>query len=416
MINATMDFGQVLILTASLSFLGLGATPPSPEWGLMIDDGTQNFYQWWISLGPGLAILTRRDGRQLPRRRPARPLRRQGPRLSRWSEPLLSIRDLRVTFGARDRRAAAGGARRRPRRRRRRAGRRRRRVRARARASRCSPCSGCSARTPRPPGRCASTATSCSARRRPCCGASAGGRIGTIFQDPLTSLNPAHTIGDQLAEAVLAHHPRARKRAKRRRRRPARAGVDPRRQPAAAGLPPRALGRHAPAGDDRHGAGQRPRAADRRRADHRARRHDPGPDPRRAGATCSASRDLAVVLVTHDLGVVAGLAERVNVMYAGRVVERGDAVGVFHRQNHPYTRGPAGVPAPARPAPRPRADRRARPPSLDQLPDAAARSTPAARSPSTAAAHELPELRDVRRRRRRRATSPPPARSRHATA
>jgi peptide/nickel transport system permease protein len=58
LINATMDFGQVVILTASLSFLGLGATPPSPEWGLMIDDGTKNFYQWWISLGPGLAILS----------------------------------------------------------------------------------------------------------------------------------------------------------------------------------------------------------------------------------------------------------------------------------------------------------------------------------------------------------------------
>ncbi len=58
LINATMDFGQVVILTASLSFLGLGATPPSPEWGLAIDDGTRNFYQWWISLGPGLAILS----------------------------------------------------------------------------------------------------------------------------------------------------------------------------------------------------------------------------------------------------------------------------------------------------------------------------------------------------------------------
>lgn len=58
LVNATMDFGQVVILTASLSFLGLGAAPPSPEWGLMIDDGTKNFYQWWISLGPGLAILS----------------------------------------------------------------------------------------------------------------------------------------------------------------------------------------------------------------------------------------------------------------------------------------------------------------------------------------------------------------------
>lgn len=58
LINATMDFGQVVILTASLSFLGLGATPPAPEWGLMIDDGAKNFYQWWMSLGPGLAILS----------------------------------------------------------------------------------------------------------------------------------------------------------------------------------------------------------------------------------------------------------------------------------------------------------------------------------------------------------------------
>ena len=46
------------MLTASLSFLGLGATPPSPEWGLMIADGAKNFYQWWIALGPGLAILS----------------------------------------------------------------------------------------------------------------------------------------------------------------------------------------------------------------------------------------------------------------------------------------------------------------------------------------------------------------------
>ena len=58
MINATMDFGQVLVFTASLSFLGLGATPPSPEWGLMIDDGSKSFYQWWMSLGPGLAIFS----------------------------------------------------------------------------------------------------------------------------------------------------------------------------------------------------------------------------------------------------------------------------------------------------------------------------------------------------------------------
>lgn len=58
LINATMDFGQVVLLTASLSFIGLGASPPTPEWGSMIDEGAKNFYQWWICAGPGVAILS----------------------------------------------------------------------------------------------------------------------------------------------------------------------------------------------------------------------------------------------------------------------------------------------------------------------------------------------------------------------
>lgn len=58
LVNATMDFGQVVLLTASLSFIGLGAKPPSPEWGSMITEGAKNFYQWWIAVAPGVAILT----------------------------------------------------------------------------------------------------------------------------------------------------------------------------------------------------------------------------------------------------------------------------------------------------------------------------------------------------------------------
>ena len=58
MINATMDFGQVVLLTASLSFIGLGARPPTPEWGAMISEGAVDFYYWWIAAGPGLAILS----------------------------------------------------------------------------------------------------------------------------------------------------------------------------------------------------------------------------------------------------------------------------------------------------------------------------------------------------------------------
>jgi len=58
LVNATMDFGQVVLLAASLSFIGLGAVPPSPEWGAMISEGATKFYNWWIAFGPGMAILT----------------------------------------------------------------------------------------------------------------------------------------------------------------------------------------------------------------------------------------------------------------------------------------------------------------------------------------------------------------------
>ena len=58
LVSATMDLGMIIILVASLSFLGLGALPPSPEWGAMITEGAANFYQWWIAAGPGLAMVT----------------------------------------------------------------------------------------------------------------------------------------------------------------------------------------------------------------------------------------------------------------------------------------------------------------------------------------------------------------------
>jgi peptide/nickel transport system permease protein len=57
-VNATMDFGQIVLLAASLSFIGLGAVPPTPEWGQMISEGALYFYRWWIAAGPGIAILS----------------------------------------------------------------------------------------------------------------------------------------------------------------------------------------------------------------------------------------------------------------------------------------------------------------------------------------------------------------------
>lgn len=56
-VNMTMDVGQVILLAAGLSFIGLGAQPPTPEWGQMIAEGASNFYCWWIALGPGMAIF-----------------------------------------------------------------------------------------------------------------------------------------------------------------------------------------------------------------------------------------------------------------------------------------------------------------------------------------------------------------------
>ncbi|MCU1543824.1 MAG: transporter permease [Microbacteriaceae bacterium] len=58
LVLATLDFGNAILLLSGLSFLGLGATPPTPEWGAMVADGVQQFSDWWIAAVPGLAIFT----------------------------------------------------------------------------------------------------------------------------------------------------------------------------------------------------------------------------------------------------------------------------------------------------------------------------------------------------------------------
>ena len=58
LVKATLDFGNVILLGAGLSFLGLGAVPPQPEWGAMISQATETFGQWWVGTFPALAIMT----------------------------------------------------------------------------------------------------------------------------------------------------------------------------------------------------------------------------------------------------------------------------------------------------------------------------------------------------------------------
>jgi len=57
-VKGTIDIGNAIILTAALSFIGLGAIPPAPEWGAMIAAGQSKFEYWWAATFPGLAILS----------------------------------------------------------------------------------------------------------------------------------------------------------------------------------------------------------------------------------------------------------------------------------------------------------------------------------------------------------------------
>src|SRR5437867_1016932 len=54
---ATIDLGAAVVTAAGLSFLGLGVTPPTPEWGAMVSAGRELLVQWWVASFPGLAIF-----------------------------------------------------------------------------------------------------------------------------------------------------------------------------------------------------------------------------------------------------------------------------------------------------------------------------------------------------------------------
>ncbi|MGI9613650.1 MAG: ABC transporter ATP-binding protein [Acidimicrobiales bacterium] len=166
-----------------------------------------------------------------------------------------------------------------------------------------------------------------------------GRRIGMIFQDPLTSLNPVITIGQQLGGAIAAHHGRMRTDALRKRAtelldlvsipEPDRR-IDSYPHELSGGMRQRAMIALAVANEPDVLIADEPTTA--------------------LDVTIQAQilevlqeirtkRGLAIVLITHDLGVIAGIADRLAVMYAGRVVEQGTVDDVFAESRHPYTRG-----------------------------------------------------------------------------
>ena len=136
-----------------------------------------------------------------------------------------------------------------------------------------------------------SKASTCATPRRAQWRDLRGGRIGMVLQDPKYSLNPVMRVGEQIEESLRDHQGLRGREARDASARAAVGRAHPRPAPRRRRLAARAVGRHGPAGDDRHDAGGRARPADRRRADLGARRHRPAAgagDPRRSGQPSAA--------------------------------------------------------------------------------------------------------------------------------
>jgi len=199
-----------------------------------------------------------------------------------------------------------------------------------------------------------------------------GADLAMVFQDPLSSLNPAHRVGDQIAEALLTHTMRDKRAARRR----AADLLD------RVGIPQ--AGDRARDFPHQFSGGMRQRAmiamaiANQPKlliADEPTTALDVTIQAQVLEVLQHAQRETgaAMLLITHDLGVVAGLADRVVVMYAGRIVEEGALDAIFYEPRHPYTLGLLGsLPRLDRDRSVPLATIPGSPPSMLSLPDGCA--------------------------------------------
>jgi peptide/nickel transport system ATP-binding protein len=168
-----------------------------------------------------------------------------------------------------------------------------------------------------------------------------GRQIGAVFQDPLTSLNPLYTVGRQLVETIRTHLPMDERQARER-------AIDLLRQ---TGIPaPEARVEQYP---HQFSGGMRQRvvialalAAQPRLivADEPTTALDVSIQAQSIALLKRLAKEqgASVMLVTHDMGVIAETCDRVAVMYAGRIVEMGPVHEVIHRPAHPYSSGLMG--------------------------------------------------------------------------
>ncbi|MBS0662275.1 MAG: ABC transporter ATP-binding protein [Verrucomicrobia bacterium] len=164
-----------------------------------------------------------------------------------------------------------------------------------------------------------------------------GKRVAMIFQDPMTSLNPYLRISEQLIEPLLIHEPVSRRDALAR-------GVA---MLEAVGVNDAANRIHSYPHEFSGGMRQRVMIAmalitrpELLIADEPTTALDVTVQAQILELIKRLQRelDMAVIFITHDLGVVSGLCDRVQVMYAGRIVETGDTRTLFRSPRHPYTR------------------------------------------------------------------------------
>jgi peptide/nickel transport system ATP-binding protein len=165
-----------------------------------------------------------------------------------------------------------------------------------------------------------------------------GNEISMIFQDPMTSLNPVHTIGRQLLEAVQLHEKMPKQAARRRALEMVKAVGIPRAETRLDDYPHQFSG----------GMRQRVMIAmalinnpDLLIADEPTTALDVTTQAQILNLMNQLQRDFgsAIILITHDLGVVAETADEVLVMYAAKAIEQGDYGDIFYRARHPYTWG-----------------------------------------------------------------------------